>query len=262
MHKIKNLLATVLLLAVAAGFGFAQASLTGDEVMTNVYERPQPNDTEGSLTMTLTNARGAERVRSVRQYIGKYDDAEKKLLFFTAPADVRGTAFMNWSYTDPTKPDDQWIYLPALRRVRRISAEKKNDSFMGSDFTYEDLSARHPDLDVHSVIGTETIDGRRVYVVQSIPSAGSSAYDRTVSWIAEGLWIGLRREFYDDSGNLLKTLEIDRYSRIDGFWTIERMTMRNAQSGHLTTMELSGLEFDTGISESFFSERSMTRGIR
>lgn len=262
MHRNIQLFATTLLLVVAAGFGFAQTTLTGTEVMTNVYERSQPKDTEGSLTMTLTNARGAERVRSVRQYIAKFDGVEKKLLFFTAPADVRDTAFMNWSYDDPSRQDDQWIYLPALRRVRRISAEKKNDSFMGSDFTYEDLSARHPDLDTHSVIGTETVDGRRVFVVESIPAAGSSAYGRTVSWVADGIWIGLRREFYDGSGNLLKTLEIDQYRQIDGFWTIERMTMSNAQSGHFTTMELSGLEFNTGIEESFFSERNMTRGIR
>ena len=261
MHRMKELLMVTLLAAAVAGLGLAQTGPSGLEVMTNVFERPQPDDMEGALTMTLENARGDQRVRSVRQYMAQYGEVEKKLLFFVEPADVRDTAFMNWTYDDPSKPDDQWIYLPALRRVRRISAEKKNDNFMGSDFTYEDLGERHPGLDTHRVTGTETSDGRTVYVVESI-LAGDSAYNRTVSWVADGIWIGLRREFYDGSGNLLKTLEIEEYREIDGFWTINQMTMTNADSGHSTTMELSDLGFNTGIDESTFTERTMTRGIR
>jgi outer membrane lipoprotein-sorting protein len=229
--------------------------------MNNVFERPQPDDMEGALTMTLENARGDQRIRSVRQYVARFGEVEKKLLFFTAPADVRETAFMSWTYDDPSKPDDQWIYLPALRRVRRISAEKKNDNFMGSDFTYEDLGERHPEIDTHRVTGTETIDGRTVFVVESVLSH-DSAYGRTVSWVADGIWIGLRREFYDTSGNLLKTLEVEQYREIDGFWTINQMTMTNAESGHSTTMELSDLRLNTGIAENTFTERVMTRGIR
>lgn len=260
MHR-NTVLTTLLLLTMVTGLGFAQADLTGVQIMTNVYERPQPEDTEGTLTMTLTNDRGAKRVRMIRQLLGKFNGVEKKLLFFTAPADVRDTAFMNWSYADPAASDDQWIYLPALRRVRRISAEKKNDSFMGSDFTYEDLSARHPSLDTHRIIGTEIVDGRTVYVVESLP-ADDSAYRRTVSWIADEIWIGLRRDFYDRSENLIKTLEVEEYREIDGFWTIERMTMTNGDSGHSTTMELTDLRFNTGMEESLFSERTMTRGVR
>ena len=262
MHRTTRFLNVTLLLTVVAGLGFAQTSRTGLEVMTNVFERPQPDDMDGGLTMTLENARGNQRVRSVRQYVARFDGVEKKLLFFTAPADVRDTAFMNWTYDDRSTPDDQWIYLPALRRVRRISAEKKNDSFMGSDFTYEDLSERHPAIDTHRVTRTETMDDRTVYVVESVLEAGTSAYGRTVSWVADGIWIGLRREFYDRAGNLLKTLEIEEYREIDGFWTISRMTMTNAASGHSTTMELAGLRFNTGIEESTFTERTMTRGIR
>lgn len=262
MHRNIRFLTAALLLSVITGLGFAQSNPSGFEVMTKVYERPQPENTQGSLTMILENSRGDRRVRSVRQYVAQFNGVEKKVLFFTAPADVRDTAFMNWSYNDPSKPDDQWIYLPALRRVRRISAEKKNDNFMGSDFTYEDLGERHPDLDTHRVTGTETIDGRRVYIVESVPKDGSSAYGKTISWIADGIWIGLKREFYDSSGTHLKTLEIEDYREIDGFWTIRRMTMADEKTGHSTTMELSDLRFNTGISENSFTERTMTRGIR
>lgn len=263
MHKYNiNFLTAALLLVVAAGLGFAQSNPSGFEVMSNVYERPQPDDTQGSLTMTLENARGDQRVRSVRQYVAQFNGVEKKILFFTAPADVRDTAFMNWSYDDPSKPDDQWIYLPALRRVRRISAEKKNDNFMGSDFTYEDLGERHPNLDTHRIIDTETREGRTVYVVESVPKKGSSSYGKTISWIAEDIWLGLKREFYDSSGKHVKTLEVDDYQQIDGFWTIRRMTMTTIKSDHSTTMELSDFQFNTGLSENNFTERTMKRGIR
>jgi outer membrane lipoprotein-sorting protein len=251
-----------LVLFTAAALSFGQTEPTAHEIMERVFERPQPDDLEGSLTMTLENSRGDQRVRSVRQYIAQFAEGEKKILFFTAPADVRDTAFMNWSYTDPSRSDDQWIYLPALRSIRRISAEKKQDSFMGSDFTYDDLGERRPDLDTHRIIGTENIDGRTVYVVESVPQAGTSAYGSTRSWVASEIWIGLRREFLDSSGALLKTLEIDEYREIDGFMTITRMTMTDAKSGHSTMMELSDLRFNTGISEQTFTERTMTRGIR
>lgn len=262
MRKTNRFLIVLFIFAALAVLGFAQTNPTGLEIMTNVFERPQPDDMEGSLTMTLKNARGDQRVRTVRQNVARFGEVEKKLLFFSAPADVRDTAFMNWSYDDPSASDDQWIYLPALRQVRRISAERKNDNFMGSDFTYEDLGERHPELDSHRVTGTETIGGRTVYVVESVLAGGTSAYGRTVSWIADGIWIGLRREFYDTAGKHVKTLEIEEYREIDGFWTINRMTMTNAASGHSTTMELSDLRFNTGIAESTFTERTMTRGIR
>ena len=141
--------------------------------------------------------------------MARFNDVEKKLLFFTTPADIHNTAFTNWTYDDPSKTDDQWIHLPVLRRVRQISAEKKNESFMGLDFTHEDLGERHSDLDTHRMTRTETMDGRTVYVVESVLEDGTSAYGRTVSWVADGIWIGLRREFYDRSGSLLKTLDIE-----------------------------------------------------
>lgn len=261
MHKVIRFTALALLFAGVAAAGFAQ-SPTGEEVMTRVYTRPQPDDLSGSLTMTLENARGDRRVRSVKQYVADFGDVEKKLLVFTAPADVRDTAFMNWSYSDPERSDDQWIYLPALRRVRRISAEKKNDRFMGSDFTYDDLGERHPDQDSHRLEATEKMDGRTVYVVDSVPRDGSSAYGRTRSWIAEGIWIGLHREYYDHDGRHIKTLTVEEYREINGFWTIEEMTMENEESGHSTTMELSDLRLNSGLSENLFTERTMTRGVR
>ncbi len=113
---------------------FSQSKITGLEVMEKVYNRPTGKDMVGNLTMTLINSRGNERVREIKQYIKDFGDVEKKIMFFLKPADVRNTSFMNWSYDDPNKDDDQWIYLPALKKVKRISSDSKSDYFMESGF--------------------------------------------------------------------------------------------------------------------------------
>ncbi len=124
---------------------------TGLELVEKVYYRPDGEDMQSRLTMALINSRGDKRVREIRQFMKDFDDVEKKVMFFESPADVRNTSFMNWSYTTVGEDDDQWIYLPALKKVKRISSDSKGDYFMGSDFTYDDLGDRHPSSDTHTV---------------------------------------------------------------------------------------------------------------
>ena len=118
--------------------------ITGLQVIENVYNRPTGDDQTADLTMTLVNSRGDERVRIINQFLKDFGKTEKKIMFFVSPADVHNTSFMNWSYDEAGKDDDQWIYLPALKKVKRISSDSKSDYFMGSDFTYDDLGDRHP----------------------------------------------------------------------------------------------------------------------
>lgn len=237
------------------------AILDGRAVMEAVYNRPVGDDMRAQLTMTLTNSRGSQRVRSIQQYSQQNADGEKKIMFFTAPADVRDTSFMTWSWDDG-RPDDQWIYLPALRRVQRISADSKNDSFMGSDFTYDDLGERHPDADRHRIVRRESINGNATIVVESIPVDSGAAFGKTLTWVLDGEWIGLRREYYNRSGVLYKTLEVQDFRREAGVWVITRMTMSDHGRNHSTTIELSDVQLNSGLTDDLFSERSMTRGVR
>ncbi len=256
LTRIPFLLATL----VAATTVGAQSS-NGLEIIEKVYNRATGQDTKANLTMTLTNSRGDTRVRAIRQFLKYTPEVEKKLMFFEEPADVRNTAFMNWSYSEPGKNDDQWIYLPALKRVKRISSSNKGDYFMGSDFTYDDLGDRHPSEDTHTLKGTETIDGKTVHVVESIPKEDGYMYSRTVSRVIDGVWIGLKKEFYDEDGELLKTLEVEEFEEIDGYWTVTHTRMHNVQKDHTTDMQLSDIEYDTGVSDNLFSQRTMQRGL-
>ena len=231
----------------------------GQEIMEKVYHNPSGDDVEGRLTMTLINRQGERRVRNLQQYTKDFGDVEKRIMFFLSPADVQGTSFMNWSYADGSD-DDQWIYLPALRRVLRISSDGKGDYFMGSDFTYDDLGERHPDEDNHELTGEETIDGKACWVIESTPKDPDYMYSKTVTWVMKDNYIGLKREFYDDRGRHLKTLAIKDYDQINGFWTILETEMKNVQRDHTTHMQFSDVKINQGIPDRMFTERNMMLG--
>ncbi len=238
----------------------AMGQLTGRQIMDKVYTNPAGDDTQGSMTMTLTNSRGEQRVRTLRQFIKDDGSTEKKIMFFITPADVKNTAFMNWSYSDG-RSDDQWIYLPALKRTKRISSDGKSDYFMGSDFTYDDLGDRHPDMDNHKLLREETIDGKSCYVIESSPKDEDYIYSKTVTWVMKENFLGLKREFYDDRNALLKVLSIQKFEKVDGFWTILETKMHNVQKDHTTVIKFTGVQKNRGIPDSKFTERSLTLGI-
>jgi outer membrane lipoprotein-sorting protein len=240
---------------------FGQESLTGEEIIKNVYQRGTPHDQTGSLVMTLENSRGSKRVREIDQYLKDFGSEEKKIMFFTAPADVKGTSFMNWSYDDEGRDDDQWIYLPALKKVKRISSGSRGDAFMGSDFTYDDLGDRHPSEDNHRLLRQETLQGEPCYVVESIPKDEDYMYARTVTWVAADMWIGLKKEFYDEDNDHLKTLTVGKYQNTNGYWMITKSEMHNTQKDHTTRIELKNIRLDTGIEDRIFTERIMSRGL-
>lgn len=236
------------------------AAYTGHEVMSEVYNRDGGDTMKANLIMSLTNSRGSIRERSIVQYRKDSEGIERKLMFFLAPSDVRNTSFLSFSYEDG-RGDDQYIYLPALKRVKRIASDSKNDSFMGSDFTYDDMGTRHPDLDTHTYLRTETIDGYSVLVIESVPK-DTAEYMRTLSWVVEGEWFGLKKEFYLPNGKLGKTLTIDTFSQIDDIWVITDMTMRNLEKNTSTRIQMEDVSFDLEIEDSFFSERQMKIGTR
>ncbi len=234
--------------------------LTGRDIVEKAYNLPSGKDKTAVLTMTLINNNGSTRVRKIKQFYKDFGSVEKNIMFFLSPADVKNTSFMNWSY-DNDKPDDQWIYLPALKKVKRISSDSKSDYFMGSDFTYDDLGDRKLDADVHKLLREETVDGIACYVVESIPKDEDYMYSKTITWIRKENFVGLKKEFYDEDGELLKTLSIKEVKHISGIWVITHSEMHNVQKNHKTVMELKDVKINTGVPASMFTERMMMRGI-
>jgi len=261
--KTSKITAIVIAILLAGGFTaqlFAQ-EMTAREIIEKVYNRAEGDDQTSNLTMTLINKSGKERIRKIKQFTKDMSDMEKSIMFFLSPADIKNTSFMNWSYNDENKSDDQWIYLPALKKTKRISSDSKSDYFMGSDFTYDDLGDRKLDDDTHKLLREETLDGVDYYVVESIPKDEDYMYSQTITWIRKDNFIGLKKEFYDEDEELLKILHINKFEEVSGFLIITNSEMQNVQNDHKTKMILSDIKINTGIVDSKFTERMMTRGI-
>ena len=243
-----------------SGMIFAQ-DLSGLDVIQKVYDRPTGNDMTGNLIMTIENSRGNQRVRKIKQFVKTVKNGEKKIMYFLSPADVKNTSFMTWSYDDASKSDDQWIYLPALKKVKRISSDSKGDYFMGSDFTYDDLGDRHPLDDTHTILREESIKGKETIVIESVPKDEEYMYARTVTWVVKDSWIGLKKEFYDEDDELLKILTVDDQQSFKDVIILTKVKMKNVQRNQFTIMEFSDVQIDTGIPNNKFTERMMKRGI-
>ena len=256
MRTLK-LVVAILFLAIGVS---ANAQLTGTQIVEKAYNLPSGDDKASTLKMTLTNKQGKQRIRVINQFSKDFGDVEKSIMFFQSPADVKNTSFMNWSY-DSDKSDDQWIYLPALKKTKRISSDSKSDYFMGSDFTYDDLGDRKLNADNHKLLREETVNGKACYVVESKSKDEDYMYFKTITWIDKSNFVGVKKEFYDEDEELLKTLTIKKVEKISGFYVITNSEMKNVQKNHTTTMTLSDVNVNTGISASKFSERMMTRGI-
>ena len=261
---MKNLQITTAIIAMIIAIGFspeiAGQSLTGKQIIEKVYNRPAGDDQTSDLTMTLINKSGDQRVRKIKQFTKDLGDLEKSIMFFLSPADVKNTSFMSWAY-DSDQSDDQWIYLPALKKTKRISSDSKSDYFMGSDFTYDDLGDRKLEDDTHKLLREETIDGKECYVIESLSKDEDYMYSKTMVWVNKSNFIGVKKEFYDEDEDLLKVLAIKEVEEISGIWVITNSEMKNVQKNHRTTMVLNNIQINTGMSESKFSERMMMRGM-
>jgi outer membrane lipoprotein-sorting protein len=249
----------IIAVTVSALTGTAEAQ-TAKNIVYKVYNRTTPNNGESDMKMTLINKKGSERTRELHQYFIDLGNEEKQIMFFTSPADVKNTAFMNWSYDDVNKNDDQWLYLPALKKVKRISSSNKDNEFMGSDFTYEDMEKRNPERDNQTLLKSEKYNNEEVWVIESTP-IDEEQYSKRIIWISKEKNIPLKIEFYDEDKELLKTLIITKISKIKGYWIIEKQEMFNIQENHKTIISLTNLKIDSGISENKFNQRTMTKGL-
>jgi hypothetical protein len=228
--------------------------------MLTIDERPNGNDRSMKMKMTLVNNRGKERMREMMMYSKDYGKDSKSLFYFESPADVSGTGFLTWGYDDPAKDDDRWLYLPALKRSKRISGASKNDSFMGSDMSYDDMGNRSVDEDTHELLREESIDGHECWVIQSTSKGKDYQYSKTVVWYRKDALIPVKGEFYDKKDALLKTMIQSDIKKVAGYWTAHTIIMENVREKHKTVLTMSEVAFDTGLDDNLFRVATLERG--
>ncbi|MDR1297340.1 MAG: outer membrane lipoprotein-sorting protein [Deltaproteobacteria bacterium] len=229
------------------------------ELMTGVYERADGDDRHSQMTMVLQNKQGRTRRRSVETFSKDYGPDRKSVMIFLEPADVAGTMFLSWEYDDPDREDDKWLYLPALRKDRRVSGASRREYFMGTDFTYDDMGRRHSSKDDQAILGREELDGRAVVKVECAPVDDDEDYVKRVVWVDPETYLVVRAEYYDKDG-LLKVFEAVKIRTQDGLADIEVALMRNVTTGHQTTLTTTKIEYDKGLEDSLFSVSTIQRG--
>ncbi|MCV6638851.1 outer membrane lipoprotein-sorting protein [Candidatus Albibeggiatoa sp. nov. NOAA] len=216
-------------------------------------------DMKSNMLMILRNRHGQESKREIRlRSLEILDDGDKSLSIFDHPRDVKGTAFL--SFTHATTPDDQWLYLPALKRVKRISSKNKSGPFMGSEFAFEDLTSQEVERYTYKWLRDEDLDGRAMFVVERYPEYAHSGYKRQIVWVDQEYWQPQKIEFYDRKNSLLKTLVYEGYQQyLDQYWRPAKMHMDNHQTGKSTTLEWNDYEFKTGLTDRDFDKNSLKR---
>ena len=210
------------------------------------------------MTMTLINARGQEKVRTMNMKVLEGKEEDKSLMEFLTPADVKGTKFLSYEHID--KDDDQWLYLPALKRVKRIASKNKSGSFMGSEFSYEDLSAFN--VKKYKYIGdamSSTLDGKDVYVSTSVPVSKYSGYTKLVNYIDAKSFLVLKVEYFDRKKKLLKTSYFGEYKKYGSVYRMTKITMKNIQNDKTTILIWSEEKIKNGLKDKDFHKRYLKR---
>ena len=258
-HMFTSVLSLLLLQFVCPFVTFAGSNPDGRDIMVLVDERPDGDDRHSIISMTLINKHGRERKRKVESFSRDYDKDKKSVMIFKEPADVRDTIFLSWEYDDLGRDDDKWLYVPAMKKVRRISGATKREYFMGTDFTYDDMGNRKVDADRHRLLGEEKVMGFDCWQVESVPYDQDDIYTKLLLWVDKVSYVPVRIEFYDKDG-LLKVYTAEDLRRQDGIWFVFRAQMDNVSRSHKTIMETSNLRLNTGLKDELFRVATIQRG--
>lgn len=221
-------------------------------------------DYTADLKMILKNRHGNESVRKIRsKNFEVKDDGDKSLIIFDTPRDVKGTAFLN--FTHKTGDDDQWLFLPALKRVKRISSSNKSGSFMGSEYAYEDIASQEVEKYTYKWLRDEPCPGDEFkdltcFVSERYPVDKNSGYTRQVEWKDQKEFRQIKVDYYDRKSSLLKTLTYRGYKQyLNRYWRADEMYMTNHQNGKSTLLVWNNYKFRTGLQDKDFNKNSLKR---
>jgi len=264
-QNFKTILSSVLLGGLLVSASFTSFALTdqqqkGMEISQEVKNRDIGwGDSKADMLMFLRNEHGQESVREIKmKTLEQEDDGDKALTIFNKPRDVKGTAFL--SYSHAVGADDQWLYMPALKRVKRISSRNKSGPFMGSEFSFEDLGSFEIKKYTYNYLGDEMLGALDTFKVEQFPTDENSGYTKRVVWVDKQEYLIQKVDFYDRKNSLLKTLSYSNYQQYQGkYWRALSSNMVNHQNGKSTELKWDNYTFENGLKESDFSRNALKR---
>ena len=216
-------------------------------------------DSQANMYMKLYNAAGQESRREMlMRFLEVPEDADKTLITFHFPRDIKGTGLLTFEHIE--KGDDQWLYLPAVKRVKRIASENKSGSFVGSEFSYEDISSNKPEKYTYKYLREDMHEGEPVWVTERYPKASSSGYTKIITWVNQSNFQTVKQEFFDRKGAALKMQFVKGLSLyLEKYWRPREVSMENLQTKKKTILEFLEWKFQQGLQESLFRKRSLER---
>ena len=236
------------------------AEETGLQIATDSRERQKGfGNFTASLTMILRNKQGREKEREIRLKVIEVDnDGDRTLFVFDRPRDVKGTAFLIHAHKD--EPNQQWLYLPALKRVKGINASKQSGSFMGSEFSYEDMGAVEVEKFIHRYLRDESCGDLECVVLERIPKSNDSGYSRQLVWLDKDELRTLQVHYFDRRDEHIKTMVVEDFEKfLERFWRGRMVTMTNHLTGKSTVLLWENFEFGTDLALGDFTRTALKR---
>ncbi len=266
-HAIKLLLT----LTIASTLTVHAETLTPEQIMQKVYDRDDGNNAISEMEMVLIDKQGQQRARSLKVFrrdAGANGKDTQTIMFFLSPADVKDTGFLTYDYDDSSKDDDQWLFLPALKKTKRIASSDKSSSFMGTDFTYADMTKR----DVHNynykINKEDNVNGEKVWVIEATPANDKereeTGYTKSLLLVRQDNFVVVRGINWLDQGGKMKFMEVKKLSMIDGIWVAEESVMttkKDKEVLHQTLIKSRNMQFNKPQSDDTYTTRRLEKGL-
>lgn len=259
------------LLVLMVGLFAAQsafAAMSAREIMQAVDDRDDGDNRISDMKMVLIDKNGDTRTRTIRSFEKDKGEDKQRIMFFTAPADVKDTAFLTYDYDDYDKDDDQWLYLPALRKSKRIASSDKSGSFMGSDFNYADMTRKNLDAYDFKILKEDEVRGEKVWLIEAMPRSREeieeSGYEKSVAFVRQDNFVVVRAVHWVNEGNRLKYQDVSGLELIDGIWTVTEMSMttkKGKSTLHKTELYFDNIRYNQELSENMFTIRRLEQGL-
>ena len=262
----------VIIALVGLGFVLTPYALADDpkarEIMQKVNDREDGDNSISQEEMILIDKRGKQRIRKIKSFRKDFGEDTHSILFFEEPADVRNTSFLTLDYDDETKDDDQWLYLPALKKVKRIASSDKDGAFMGSDFSYGDMTKRELSKFKFKLDGEKVVDGHKTWVIVSTPISeeviDEYGYTKAKVYVRQDNFVVIQGLSLWKKGKKIKQMKVQKLEQIDGIWTVREITMKtikNKKVQHQTLLKTTDIKYNQQLEENMFTTRRMEKGL-
>ena len=257
-----------LFITLIAGFSVPTFAMTADEIMQQVDQIAEPQSMKSNMTMVLVDNKGKQRVRSMQSVSADIDGVDKSLMFFLEPSDVKGTGFLMFDYEAADADDDQWMLLPSLGKAKRIASGDKTGSFMGSDFSYADMSKRNLEEWTYELVKEDDINGVKVWVIESTPVSDAviekTGYTKSIAYVRQDNFHVTRGISYLQKKGEVKLMNIANFVEIGGYWIAtetQMVSQKNGQTVHRTLMKMDNIDVDFDVNPNDFTLTRLEQGL-